>query len=194
MQVKNTDPDRLLSDAPDFFKREYKNAAKLLKLDTSKLPDLVMANLIYDSPTIGTCGVADCFVPGVPADEYAAGIYIDARDTIAIAKLAPAGEGLARKFTDKELIFTMLHEIRHVWQRTFHAGEYYDTKNAIGAISHILDPSEVDADAFALWYFFVVLNFENEDLPMDVMYMYSIDEGLRKQRMNAIAEEYAELI
>ena len=54
--------------------------------------------------------------------------------------------------TDAEILYGLIHELRHVWQYTYERNKYY-SQNAFG-LSVVNDPSEIDADAFAIAYVF----------------------------------------
>lgn len=49
------------------------------------------------------------------------------------------------------MLYTIAHELRHEWQKKYHYDLYYGKQNAVG-IETINDPSEIDADAFAMAY------------------------------------------
>ncbi|WP_155839540.1 hypothetical protein [Butyrivibrio proteoclasticus] len=146
---------------------------------------------IVNSPTIYAMGYANAPVKGVLAEEYCRGCYMENENTIYLARYAPLDDTENRTFNNREIIESMLHEIRHVWQKQYHADIYYAGDNAISNEAHMGDISEIDADAFALAYFLFVLGYENEDLSFDMAYCYSSDGGKRKERTREIIGEYS---
>jgi len=90
-----------------------------------------------------------------------------------------------------ELAFPMLHETRHVWQKTYHKKMY--EKNAV-SFESIKDRAEIDADAFAIAYLFSdKTNFTINDFPtqsIEIALQATLDGGKRWERAVEIQKEY----
>lgn len=81
--------------------------------------------------------------------------------------------------TDEEMLFTALHELRHVWQKRHHEDIYYDEPNAV-AYETIFDNSEVDADAFAIAYLQQRTAFEKKAYMTENITNYLLLDGGRR--------------
>ena len=91
-----------------------------------------------------------------------------------------------------EKVFVLSHELRHAWQKKYHK-DTYDTYNVSG-IDVLSDLSEVDADAFALAFFFSESTpFSSDDIPglyHEISLRNKYDGGQRLAKAHIIAEEY----
>ena len=96
------------------------------------------------------------------------------------------------QLTSGELLFNVLHELRHAWQFKYHHEQFY-TKNAIGN-ECINDPAEIDADAFAIADLFSEKTpFNLNDVPViapDICYQSSLDGNKRWDGAEKLAHEY----
>ncbi len=174
-------------EVPKEISNVFDEACKFLGISNIRIR---IVPYIYNSPTIYAMGYAASPVEGVLVEEYCKGSFIEQESTIYLARYALVDKSHCLMFDDKDIIESMLHEIRHVWQKEYHENIYYAGENAISNEEHMEDISEIDADAFALAYFLFVLGYENEDLSFDMGYKYISDGGKRKQRACEIVEEY----
>lgn len=172
---------------PEEVYKVFKEAAALLRLDGI---DIKIVPYIFNSFTIWALGFSDERIPEVPLHEYCKGYYSEKDNTIYLAKYAPVSQDQDIDIGNKGLIETMLHEIRHIWQKEYHKDTYFSSDNAISIEEHLCDISEVDADSFALVYMLCVLGYENTDISFDMMFMYSNDNGARKERTVQIMDDY----
>lgn len=128
---------------------------------------------------------------------YYRSFYFDKRNLIVIARKylrVDLGTGI-RRFRNKtsaEQLFDLAHELRHVWQKTYHEDVYYE-KNAI-QLEVIRDKAEIDADAFAFSYVFSDrTSFTWEDFPNlaeEIVLHATLDEGERWKRTAELVEVY----
>ena len=94
----------------------------------------------------------------IPADAHFDGAYyLDDRNLILLSRKIPVVDFETqtlhfKNVTDAENLYSVAHELRHVWQRKFHPDTYYNF-NAIG-MEVIDDIAEIDADGFALAFVF----------------------------------------
>lgn len=97
-----------------------------------------------------------------------------------------------KNVTIAENIFSIAHELRHVWQNKFHEDTYYQN-NALG-MEIIDDIAEVDADAFALVFTFSDKTpFTAEDIPNileEICLQATADGGKRWNRAKELSDEY----
>lgn len=184
---KETAQNKMLLEIPEDVMKAFNEATLFLGV---KDLNIRIVPYIYNSPTIYAMGYASTPVKGVLIEEYCKGSFIEKENTIYLARYAPVDEIHSLAFDDTDIIESMLHEVRHVWQKEYHEDIYYAGDNAISNEEHMEDISEIDADAFALTYFLFVLGYENEDLSFDMGYKYISDGGKRKQRTCEIVEEY----
>ncbi len=83
----------------------------------------------------------------------------------------------AEPYPEKHILFLLLHELRHFWQYHHYHSKYYAGTNARGD-AVINDNAEVDADAFAMAYYFH-LGYTLKDLPRHAAIAMSEDNGKR---------------
>lgn len=102
-------------EIPDDMIKVFKEATELLNIKDLQIR---LVPYIFNSPTIYAMGIADKPIEGVLIEEYCRGSYMDNENTIYMAKYAPVSDEQILVFEDKEIISTMLHEVRHVWQKT----------------------------------------------------------------------------
>lgn len=78
------------------------------------------------------------------------------------------------------VVFTIAHELRHVWQRQKFYNIYFSENNATGNET-INDLSEVNADAYAYAYLKYVQGISDEKIMQDenVKNFFTMDGGLR---------------
>ena len=177
------DIDDICLNVPEELTEAFEKAAAFLKVKGVRLK---LVPFIYNSPTFGAIGIANTKIDGVPVEEYCLGSYMENENTIYLAQLLPTHEDII-VFPNTWLIETMLHEIRHVWQKKYHSDIYYENDNAIAAEEHFDDISEIDADAFAIAYEFFILG--NKELSPSLQYMYMCDNGKRGKRLDEIVSE-----
>ncbi len=189
--AKGTDkqmaPSNMFLEIPKEVTDAFNKATKFLGI---KKLNIRIVPYIYNSPTIYAMGYSAAPIKGVLVEEYCKGSFIESENTIYLARYAPVDDMHCLMFDDKDIIESILHEVRHVWQKEYHKDIYYSGDNAISNKEHMEDISEIDADAFAIVYALHELGFENEDISLDLTYKYVNDGGKRMQRACEIAEEY----
>ncbi len=123
--------------------------------------------------------------------------YWDDRDLIFIARKLPDVDldTHALKFktlTFAENLYSIAHELRHVWQKKYHEDIYYK-KNAVN-FENINDIAEIDADAFATAFIFSKMTpFTSEDFPIqlnEICIMGKLDGGKRWERAHKLSDKY----
>lgn len=134
----------------------------------------------------------------LPADaSYIGAFYMDDRNLIITSRkheIVDFRDGSIhfRNKTAAEKLFEITHELRHVWQKTYHEDLYYK-KNAV-ELEVVQDIAEIDADGFALAYVFSDRTpFSYEDFPNmseEIVLQATVDGGARFKRATEIAEEY----
>lgn len=134
----------------------------------------------------------------IPADaQFSGAYYFDDRNLIILTEKYPVTDFYTatthyEDLTDAEHLFHIAHELRHVWQKKYHEGEYYK-KNAV-AYEVINDPAEVDADAFALAYVFAKKSaFTVKDIPNvsgEICLQATADKGKRWSRAAKLSDDY----
>lgn len=94
-----------------------------------------------------------------------------------------------------EQLFFIAHELRHIWQKQYHADLYYQV-NAHGS-DVIMDISEIDADAFALLFIFSdLIDFkplepDNLSYCFNAFWAYTyLDDGARLERAKELSKQY----
>ncbi len=157
-----------------------KEAARYLKIS---MPQICFYSYVFSNETVGQ-GICDDTAFGDDKDikvtDITGAIYLQDKDTILVTCLHPLTHELMPK---NHLLASILHELRHVWQYTYEPKRYYGSKNAITEIDHLTDESEIDADAFAMYYSLMVLDNKNEDIPEFIQIAYKMDGGKRLQRI-----------
>lgn len=128
--------------------------------------------------------------------DFYAGYHVDQSPFVFISKMILFYDKEFRKnlinATDAEILFTILHELRHVWQEHYEPSTYCH-HNAIKN-ECIDDIAEVDADGFALAYFLSdKTNYSYIDIPTlskDLYLKMSKDNGKRLKRAYELAGAY----
>ena len=133
----------------------------------------------------------------IPADAHFDGAYyLDDRNLILLSRKLPVVDFETqilhfKNVTDAENLYSVAHELRHVWQRKFHPDTYYNF-NAIG-MEVIDDIAEIDADGFALAFvFFDRTPYTKADMPNafeEVCLQATIDGGKRWIRAREISAD-----
>lgn len=180
-----------------------KDIASILNVD---IPEITFVDCLYESNYVNGKFQKERMVQAhielkeeeLPDDiSYLGAYYFDDKNLFIISNTYPEPNGLTKDFTyirlsPPEHLFTIAHELRHVWQKKYHTDEYYE-KNAVG-MEIIHDPSEIDADAFALAYIFSDKTpFTAANLPVHVREMKiqsSMDGGKRWKRAEELAADY----
>ncbi|MCR5837173.1 MAG: hypothetical protein K6G88_11755 [Lachnospiraceae bacterium] len=134
----------------------------------------------------------------LPKDaQYCGGYYFDEKNTIILPRkyCMPSDDYSTTTFVDlttAELLFGLAHELRHVWQHTYHMDKYYQT-NAVN-FEIVDDKAEIDADAFALSFVFSnKTSFSVDDIPhyhTEICLQATIDNGSRWLRAKELTREY----
>lgn len=170
------------------------NIADLLKINC---PTIQSVGCVYESN--GQVQVQIEFRKSeLPTDaQYYGAYYLDEKDLILVPRRYPEAsfEDLTlhfKKVTEAENLFTIAHELRHVWQKKYHENVYYKT-NAIN-MEVINDISEIDADAFAISYIFSNQTpFTYADMPNgleEICLQATADNGKRWKRSYELVTEY----
>lgn len=133
----------------------------------------------------------------IPADaHFDVAYYLDDRNLILLSRKFPVVDFETqtlhfKNVTDAENLYSVAHELRHVWQRKFHPDTYYNF-NAIG-MEVIDDIAEIDADGFALAFVFSGRTpYTKADMPNafeDVCLQATIDGGKRWIRAHEISAD-----
>ncbi|MBR0308954.1 MAG: hypothetical protein IJH92_08685 [Mogibacterium sp.] len=186
--LKPFEVDRDLSEVMVHLKK----AAAILGVD---IPEIAVVPYIYD--TRGQTIFAKEYNPCVDFDYYHGGKnFLPEQNLIVIADNYPArdlyaqqgllnevtAQALPVKIPDSLILFTLLHELRHSWQHEKRPQEYYSKPNAISTAEHFKDPSEVDADAFAMTFIKKYTHINIADFYYMVSGYFEGDGGLRKAR------------
>ena len=134
----------------------------------------------------------------LPKDaHYHAAYYFDDRNLIILPRKFPVADIETQTLhfktvKDAENLYSVAHELRHVWQKKYHPDIYYK-HNAIG-MEVINDIAEIDADAFAIAFIFSDrTSYTEADMPNalgDVCLQAKADGGKRWKRAYEIAEEF----
>lgn len=143
-------------------------------------------------------GAEERYKDKIPSDASFLGAwYDDGEDKIILANFYPersgtTGEMFYIRKSPPDHLYTLAHELRHVWQKKNHAAEYYQ-KNAVG-MEVINDPAEIDADAFAIAYVFSEQTpFSERDLPTivsELRVIVAFDKGQRWRKAMELATAY----
>lgn len=143
-------------------------------------------------------GTEEQYKDEIPPDASFLGAqYDDGENKIILANFLPeensaTGESAYVKISPPDRLYILAHELRHVWQRNFHAEEYYQ-KNAVG-LEVINDPAEIDADAFAIAYVFSGKTpYTGRDLPAVVSALRNVDcldKGQRWRKAMELSTAY----
>lgn len=166
-----------------------------------EIPNVKTVALLYESMASGrklVYGVNVLNIDEIPTDaEYKAGYYDDKNDTIYISTKALVQDSaeVSSKYvnlTFQEQFYVLIHELRHVWQRKYYYSKYYG-HNAVG-LEYLHDPSEIDADAFAIAYYFSDKTpFGGKDLPTisnEILTQVVYDSKRRKEQVEVLTHEY----
>ena len=133
-----------------------------------------------------------------PDASFLGAYYFDKDNMFFLSNTYPMPDPASRqinfvRLSPQEHLFTILHEMRHSWQKKYHAKTYYK-KNAVG-MEVIHDPAEIDADAFALAYIFSSkTSFTPKDLPTSISEMRiqgGLDMGKRWARAKKLSKDYS---
>ena len=92
-----------------------------------------------------------------------------------------------RQLENPELLLFILHELRHIYQYTYHHAEYY-SHNAVGC-ECLLDKAEIDADAFAVAFMRVNTTYHPSTYMMWMLGLMINDGGRREQRVEQIESQ-----
>lgn len=187
----------------DFY---INDIASLLNIN---VPQIERVACLYESNYLKGKKYSQRFVQALPQEEnlqkvglppdasFLGALYLDDTNLIYLSSTYSSRNPQTNEhnFIEKslpDLLFAIAHELRHVWQKT-HDEKTYFTSNAIG-IEVITDPSEIDADAFALSY--ILSNktpFTASDLPVSINEMKiqgDLDGGKRWEQAMNLSETY----
>lgn len=194
-EIKERGKKLLLTPAVDPY---IHKAASILNVH---IPNIKLVDVIFECNIDGAQKVCAQIVldPNtLPSDAaFSGGYYIDDTDTIVVASKYPKRDIISGtlSFVDHntpELLYTVIHELRHVWQREYFREIFYN-HNAIG-MECLYDDAEVDADAFALAFIFSECTpFTVTNFPVsikEIRLQAALDGGRRWAMAKHIAEEY----
>lgn len=181
----------------DLIESVIHNLEKKLKI---KVPPIKTCDLIYESGN-HICGQIHANLKEIPVDaEFMGGVFFDTCENsfnkpvvILAEKKIDVSSGTEKIVLLSRLDFTfnLIHEIRHVWQKTYHKNTYYNAPNAIG-FEVITDVAEVDADAFSITYLCENLKLSENELRENFSEFWlqsSLDGGARIDRISKIAKK-----
>jgi len=178
-----------LDSSPVDIKNHILLALKLLKIDC---PIIEYPALIFESRN-QVVVQKKIDKQTVPQDASFYGAY-QLNNLVLVAKYTPTFVNNKIDMVEKnnaELFFFLLHELRHIWQEKYHK-DIYGSKNAIG-YEVIEDIAEIDADAFALSFFFSdKIPYNHNDLPNSLNQIFlhaTVDGGKRFERVLEISKE-----
>lgn len=173
-------------------------AASILKVH---IPSVRIVDVAFESYITGVgqiYAIPNIDPKLIPGDaNFIGGHYSDSTDTLIIAAKFPTWPkpSTTPTFVDStmpERLFIILHELRHVWQHTYHHNKFYQ-HNAVG-IECIQDEAEIDADAFALAYIFSEQTpFTLDNFPTvlpSIKLQCQLNGGKRWLRALTLANEY----
>lgn len=164
------------------LKCHIEQIAKILDI---KLPEI---NLIpYMADYGGNHMLMDNFITEIPVENYEMGYYHDETNAIYVGIYHPLTQLLMH---ESMILTTICHELRHVWQYTYKADEYYSKPNASGVNECIRDKAEIDADAFTMAYMIARTNYNSKDYNEQLNWYCQYDNGKRKNRARIIKNTY----
>lgn len=171
-----------------------RKAASILNIH---IPDIIIADIIYEYDKTVCAQVNPDPNKLPPNAAFIGGYYIDGEDRIFVSSKYPNrdiinGTLQFAHHTAPELLYIVIHELRHIWQREYFRDKYY-ANNAVGT-DCLLDDAEIDADAFALSFIFSKSTpFTEKDFPnlmQEIVSHATLDGGKRWNRAKQIADEY----
>lgn len=127
------------------------------------------------------------FISEIPVECYIWGRYYEDKNKIFVVTYDPPTKQLLH---ESVILLNLCHELRHVWQYTYHKKEYYGKPNAIGAAESIHDNAEIDADAFAISYMNEKTNYNSIEYSIQYKLYSFYDKGKRKYRARIIKNKY----
>lgn len=146
-------------------------AAELLNIT---IPLIIFVPYLFDAD--GYVQVSEHRISGNKCT-YLLAYFDDSNNTIYVACKNPE----TNEIRGEDLVlFTLLHELRHVWQFKNHHDTYYCTPNSVGR-ECIFDEAEIDADAFALYFIDARTPFSRPDVAK-FMPQLIMDNGARFAR------------
>lgn len=156
----------------------------------TKILDIILPE-IYLIPYMADYGgnhmVMNNFNAEIPDECYEMGYYNDDINVICVGIYYPHTQQLMH---ESIILTTICHELRHVWQNTYKAMEYYSKPNAIEATECIMDKAEIDADAFTMAYMKAKTNYSPKDYDEQLNLYCQYDNGKRKNRARIIKNTY----
>lgn len=158
---------------------------QIVKILDIKLPEIYLIPYMADYG--GNHLVMDNFNAEIPVEYYEMGYYHDDINVIHVSIYYPPTRQLMH---ESMILTTICHELRHVWQNTYKAEEYYSKPNALGATECIMDKAEIDADAFTMAYMKAKTNYNSEDYNEQINLYCQYDNGKRKNRARIIKNTY----
>jgi len=130
-----------IAGALDGIQSHIRHAGELLKIE---VPEIVVVPYQYDF--MGQHKIVDVWYDEILLGDPSMGYFVPSAGII-ISRFNPYEKV---PVAEPELLASIIHELRHVWQYTYHRTEYYQN-NTVGEAT-IKDPAEVDADAYAMVY------------------------------------------
>ena len=171
------------------------HAPKIFRLLKIESPTVQTVELLYRASDGSTCAQPRLDAKSLPLNfDPIGGYFADDKDIVYLSELIGGynpeiGKYVFKKYTDAEELYLFVHELRHVWQKTYHYDKYYATKSFDDN-----DDSEIDADAFALAFFFSEnTTYSHTDLPVisHVILGKSLEDGGKRwDKAVQLSKEY----
>ena len=213
--------NRKARDEKNLHERELRNEidsyikdiASILKID---VPEIIFVDYLFSSFYIKNhrfdeshiLGINSPYEKEIPDDaHFIGGYYNESNGSIVISNTFQTIDSLLeenmvvyKKFGEtylvesslQEIVFTIAHELRHLWQKVYEKQKYFEN-NAIN-LEVLNDPSEIDADAFAIAYMYSdKTSFIRKDFPLhdaEMRLQGMLDKGARWKRAEQLAKEY----
>ncbi len=121
------------------------------------------------------------------------GVFVEAVNTIVVAEYgievsSATGEMMITALADADCVATIAHEMMHMWQATYHPEKYRQLREA--GLWYVIDPLEIDADAFAIAFCLQATDLTCEDLAFSIRELKRMEDYDNMARWDR-AEEYA---
>lgn len=132
-----------------------------------------------------------------PDAKFYGAYFLDDSNLILLTQKMPepdfeTGQVHYRTISNAEKLYFLSHELRHVWQKKYHADKFYNY-NAVG-MEVLEDSAEIDADAFAIAFLFSDRTpFTEKDVPElaeEICLQATIDNGKRWSNAYKLSEEF----
>ncbi len=185
-------PNSAFKNIPTDVDSYIKDIASILKIS---VPPIKMVGLIYDQGE-QRCAVNNPDIRTLPEDVYfLSAFFFDEENSIYVSENFVHIDSDLRKCdikTTAEHVYTIAHELRHVWQKTYYKNKFYQ-KDAFGT-EVVNDIAEIDADAFAIAYVFSNKTFFTpQSMPSmmnEVAFQCFLDKGERWKKSRELSNYY----